>query len=69
MKHRVEIDQAKASLLKVARAAIRLKHSIAADEELNRVLPALEDKFNESVHQGELPSPARIVEFLDDEEA
>ena len=68
MKHRVEIDQAKANLLKVARTAIRLKHAIAADEELNRVLPALEDTFNRSVQLGELPSPARIVEFLDDED-
>lgn len=48
--------QAWANRLKVLRAAIRLKHSIAADEELNLVLDAEKKKFFKSVQMGKLPA-------------
>jgi hypothetical protein len=52
-----EIEQQLANRLKVLRAAIRLKHSIAADEELNRVLDEERKKFLKQVQLGKLPAP------------
>jgi len=54
---RGEIEQQLANRLKVLRAAIRLKHSIAADEELNRLLDEEKKKFLKQVQQGKLPAP------------
>lgn len=62
--HKDRVDQARANTLKVIRTAIRLKHSIAADEELNEVLPRAEAKFNASVLRGELPEPLDVKKAL-----
>lgn len=56
-----DIELRRAALLKAARSAIRLKHSIAADEELNDVLPELERRFNSLVQVGEAPSVAALL--------
>lgn len=64
MIHKVKEDQARANMLKVIRTAIRLKHSIAADEELNEVLPRAEAKFNAALHRKELPEPLDIKKAL-----
>mgnify|MGYP001583268901 FL=1 len=53
-----DTELARSRLLKVARAAVRLKHSILADAELNEKLPALEAAFWTSVMRGELPDEA-----------
>jgi hypothetical protein len=55
---RTEVEVAKAKLLKSARAIIRLKYSLLADEELARVLPEVESQFNQSTLRGELPDAA-----------
>lgn len=55
------IELRKAALLKAARSAVRLKHSLAADEELNEVLPALEREFNAAVARQELPEVAQLL--------
>jgi len=47
-----EHEMQRTSLLKAARAAIRLKHSIAADEEINRVLPEVEKEINAALQAG-----------------
>lgn len=62
--HREKVDQARANTLKIARAAIRLKHSIAADTEINDVLPQIEAEFNERVANDELPDPLDIKKTL-----
>lgn len=62
--HKERVDQARANMLKVIRAAVRLKHSLAADEELNEVLPRAEKKFNEAIHRGGLPAPLDIKRVL-----
>lgn len=62
--HKDKVDQARANTLKVIRAAIRLKHSIAADEELNDVLPRAEAKFNAAVMRGQLPEPLDVKKAL-----
>jgi hypothetical protein len=62
--HRDKVDQARANMLKVIRTSIRLKHSIAADEELNEVLPRAEARFNAAVMKGQLPAPLDIKRSL-----
>jgi len=50
--------------LKVLRAAVRLKHSIAADEELNTRVTAERKKFYAAVQAGRmLPplDPAKVI--------
>ena len=61
---RDRVDQARANMLKIIRAAIRLKHSIAADEELNEVLPEAERRFNAATLKGQLPDPVNIKRTL-----
>lgn len=58
MKQKTDIELTRARLIKEARAAIRLKHSAAADEEINRVVPKLLSKFDRLVLRGELPEVA-----------
>lgn len=64
MNERTNEEQARANALKVVRAAIRLKHSIAADEEINKVLPAFEKKFNAALLRTEVPAPIDIKKAL-----
>lgn len=65
---RDKVDQARANALKTIRTAVRLKHSLMADEELNTVLPAFEKKFNDAVLNDELPEPLSIAKtILNDE--
>ena len=58
------IEQAKVDALKMGRSIIRLKHSIAADQELNDKLPLLEKAFDDAVAGGELPDPGTTRELL-----
>jgi hypothetical protein len=62
--HRDKVDQARSNMLKVIRVAVRLRHSIAADEELNELLPKAEAKFNAAVMRGQLPEPLDIKKSL-----
>jgi hypothetical protein len=64
MPRRDKVDQARAEMLKTVRTAIRLKHSLAADRELNDVLPEAERKFNAAVMKGELPGPLDVKALL-----
>jgi hypothetical protein len=45
----------KAQIVKATRTAIRLKHALAADRELNDVLPDVESAFDAAIQRGELP--------------
>lgn len=53
---RSDLEQAVINARKVARSAIRLKHSVAADNELNEVMPRLERRLSEMLQQGRIPS-------------
>jgi hypothetical protein len=46
----------RAALLKTARTLTRLKHSLAADQELNDLLPMTLREFDDAVARGELRS-------------
>lgn len=52
-----EIEQRKFAMLKTLRTAVRLSHALAADAELNKLLPAAEKEFDRAVQRGELPDP------------
>jgi len=65
MNERDKYEQAKADMFKVLRTAVRLKHSIAADNELNTALPEAERLFDESWNmRQELPDPIDIKDVL-----
>lgn len=50
------LEQAIVNTRKVARTAIRLKHSIEADNELNEVMPLLELKLERMLQEGHIPA-------------
>lgn len=51
-----EAELAKAQMVKVMRSMIRLKHTLAADRELNEALPRAEADFDTALHRGMLPA-------------
>jgi hypothetical protein len=64
--HKDDIELRRAALLKAARSMVRLRHSLAADAELNDVLPRVERVFDAQVAAGELPSVAGLLtEFVE----
>lgn len=62
--HRDDVDQARVNLLKTIRTAIRLRHSINADNEINELLPKAEAKFNAAIMAGRLPDPIDVKKAL-----
>jgi hypothetical protein len=64
MIERGEIDQARFRLIKTARAAIRLHHSLNADDELNVKLPELVKAFDEAINKGVLPDDTTMKEIV-----
>lgn len=61
---RTDVEQAKVNTLKVARSLIRLRHALAADDEINVKLPALEQAFDDAVLNGQLPDEATVRELV-----
>lgn len=63
-------EMEKAKIIKAARTLIRLKHSLAADEEMNDVLPDTLAEFDEAVQRGELRElKASLDEILGGDDA
>jgi hypothetical protein len=56
MAGKTEIDMGRTLLFKGVRAIIRLRHSMAADRELNDRLPDVERKYNQAVLKGTQPA-------------
>lgn len=54
MRKKTPAEMERAKIVKATRTLIRLKHSLAADEELNSVLPDTLDEFDEALAKGEL---------------
>ena len=61
------IDQAWANRVKALRAAIRLKHSIAADNELNVRIEVEYKRFYRAVQEGKMLSPIDPKKIIDGE--
>ncbi len=58
------IAQEWANRLKVIRTAIRLKHAIAADNELNAVIDVERKKFYAQAMKGQLPAPLDVKKVV-----
>lgn len=59
-RNRTKEEQARANMLKVIRAAVRLRHAINADNELNELLPVAEKRFTDALQRGRLMEPAEV---------
>lgn len=66
MNQKTEVEIDKAALLKAARFTIRLKHSLAADAEIAKVLPQLEKQIDAALATGQPLSltPGDIINDL-----
>lgn len=53
MQRRDPVELERAKILKVYRAAIRLKYALLADEEIASTLPEVEERFNYAVASGQ----------------
>ena len=60
-----ELEQQRANALKALRSGIRLKHSLAADEEINQRLPELEARIDAALAAGE-PLELTVGQILDE---
>lgn len=54
MRKKTTAEVQKAKITKATRTLIRLKHSLAADEEINAVLPDTLEEFDAAYANGEL---------------
>lgn len=52
MIRKTDIEIQKTAVLKAVRAAIRLKHSLAADREIAETLPQIEEDINTALAEG-----------------
>lgn len=52
MKSITDLDIEKAAMLKAYRAAIRLKHALAADREVSETLPQVEKRIDDALQSG-----------------
>lgn len=54
MRRKSEAEMMRSKVVKITRTMLRLKHSLAADEEINQVLPDRIDEFDAALARGEL---------------
>jgi hypothetical protein len=68
MHKKTEVEMERERITKITRTLVRLKHSLKADAELNQLLPATLDEFDESLQKGELRTleSSLISELLGD---
>lgn len=52
MRQKGPLEMQRAAILKAKRWEIRMRHSLAADDEINEVLPALEDEIEKAIAAG-----------------
>lgn len=65
MRKKTPAEMRRAATAKTTRTLIRLKHSLAADEEINAVLPDTLDELEDALQRGEVKTAqARIDEAL-----
>lgn len=62
MKKKTPEELERAKVAKVTRTLVRLKHSLAADEEINTVLPNTLDEFDEALAGGRLKSIGAAID-------
>ena len=70
MRKKSPAEMEKARIAKAVRTIVRLKHSLAADEEINAVLPDTLDEFEGALARGELKSlKAGLADVLGGDDA
>lgn len=68
MRKKSDIEMQRARISKVSRTLIRLKHSLAADVEINSTLPDTLAEFDKSIQSGEMLSlTADLADLLNEE--
>jgi hypothetical protein len=67
MEKKSVIEMERMKLAKATRALIRLKHSLAADEELNEILPDKINAFDAAIQQGEIKQLNIGLDLLNEE--
>lgn len=65
MAKRTKLEQELFKRKKVIRTITRLKHSLAADDEINDLIDAEQKKFEANVQKGVLPAPIDIEALRD----
>lgn len=60
-----KIEVARKALVKTVRARVRLQYSLAADEELNVLVPDALTRFNDYVMSGKLPDMESLLAEID----
>ena len=66
MRKKTPSEMERDRVTKTARAIIRLKHSLAADEEINSILPDTLEEFDDALANGELKAlKAGLGDVLD----
>ena len=60
MRKRTPAEMERHKVTKAARSLIRLKHSLAADEEINAVLPDTLEEFDDALARGDFALTARV---------
>lgn len=70
MRKKTPAEMEKARIAKATRTLVRLKHSLAADEELNAILPDTLAEYDEALARGELRElKAGLVDALGGDDA
>ena len=54
MRKKTDVEMERQKVTKATRTLIRLKHSLAADEEINNILPDTLDEFDDAIANGKL---------------
>lgn len=62
MKRKTDEEMKRAATAKTTRTLVRLKHSLAADEELNSVLPDTLEEFDAAMAAGDLKDAAQAID-------
>ena len=62
MYKKTESEMERFKIAKATRALLRLKHSLAADEEINAILPDRIAAFDAALQQGELLELRNVLE-------
>ncbi len=64
MYRKTESEMERFKIAKATRTLLRLKHSLAADEEINEILPARIEAFDKALQSGELLELKSVLEDI-----
>lgn len=62
MKRKTDEELRRAAVAKTTRTLVRLKHSLAADEELNAILPDTLEEFDAALAAGDVKDARQAID-------